>query len=165
MKFFLILLIALFLSYANGFMLRPNIIRSSRTSMPVRMTKEPTNLVPIEKSTIETSVAFTGGFIGFVVGGPYLAAILAAASNYIVKRDDETGEAFRGVGKAVIESWNFLTKLNGKYDVTGKISDSLNKAIKSNALSAIDRAALLLDSYSLARAGLVNVQSVIGVIK
>ena len=40
----------------------------------------------------------------------------------------------------------------------------LNKAIKSNALSAIDRAALLLDSYSLARAGLVNVQSVIEIL-
>jgi len=48
--------------------------------------------------------------------------------------------------------------------VSSEMAGRLNKAIKSNALSAIDRAALLLDSYSLARAGLVNVQSVIEIL-
>ena len=48
--------------------------------------------------------------------------------------------------------------------VSSEMAGRLNKAIRSNALPAIDRAALLLDSYSLARAGLVGVQSVVEIL-
>lgn len=43
--------------------------------------------------------------------------------------DGESGEALRGLGKTVVESYNFLTKLNTKYGITEKVTDSIGKAI------------------------------------
>lgn len=88
-------------------------------------------LVPIDKVTIENSAAVTSGLVGFVLGGPVFAVILAAITNYVSKKDNESGVALRGVGKTVIESYNFLTKLNSKYEVTDKIGSSLEKAVSS----------------------------------
>ncbi len=47
----------------------------------------------------------------------------------LILLDGESGEALRGVGKTVVESYNFLTKLNTKYGLTGKVTDSIGKAI------------------------------------
>lgn len=90
-------------------------------------------LVPLEKKNIEQTAAVTGGILGLVVAGPFGAAVFAAISNYLVQRDNEPGEALRGIGKTVIESYNFLNKLNSKYDVTGKVKDTV-----SNAFASID---------------------------
>ncbi|KAJ1439425.1 hypothetical protein B484DRAFT_323505 [Ochromonadaceae sp. CCMP2298] len=86
-------------------------------------------LVPLEKVNIENAAAVTGGILGFVLGGPALAALFAAVTNYVSKKDGESGEALRGVGKTVIESYNFLNKINTKYSVTGKVGSSVSKAV------------------------------------
>jgi hypothetical protein len=86
-------------------------------------------LVPLDKVNIENAAAVTGGILGFVLGGPALAAIFAAVTNYVSKKDGESGEALRGVGKTVIESYNFLNKINTKYSVTGKVGSSVSKAV------------------------------------
>jgi hypothetical protein len=56
--------------------------------------------------------------------------------------DGESGEALRGLGKTVVESYNFLTKLNTKYGITGKVTDSIGKAfsgveVESEALQKV----------------------------
>lgn len=91
-----------------------------------------TDLVPLEKTNIQNAAAATGGIVGFAIGGPILGLILAALSNYVSKKEDsDLGVALRGFGKTVIESYNFLTTLNNKYDATGAATDSLDKFITS----------------------------------
>lgn len=91
-----------------------------------------TDLVPLEKSNIENAAAVTGGIVGLAIGGPIFGLLLAAVSNYVAKKEDnDYGVALRGFGKTVIESYNFLTTLNNKYDATGSASESLDKFITS----------------------------------
>lgn len=59
---------------------------------------------------------------GFIVGGPFLAAVLAVAANYGSKQQNEAGDAVRAVGKTGIEILNFWTNINAKYDVTGELT-------------------------------------------
>jgi hypothetical protein len=98
---------------------------------PVKTEAPKTELVPVDKVNIENAAAVTGGILGFVLGGPVLAAILAAITNYVAKKEGESGEAIRGVGKTVVESFNFLTKLNSKYNITGKVADTVGSAVSS----------------------------------
>lgn len=120
------------LSVAFSFI--PNMPRNARFSKaiisPLRMAEE-ANLVPVDKVNIENAAAVTGGFLGLVLAGPIGALIAAALTNYIVKKENEAGDAFRGVGKTVVESYNFLTKLNSKYDLTGKATASISTAVSS----------------------------------
>mmetsp|Transcript_8118 Transcript_8118/g.11422 ORF Transcript_8118/g.11422 Transcript_8118/m.11422 type:complete len:234 (-) Transcript_8118:181-882(-) len=88
-------------------------------------------VVPVDKNNVESAAAVTGGILGLVLGGPVLAAIFAAVANYVSKKEGESGEALRGLGKTVVESFNFLTKLNVKYNLTGKVTDTVGKAISS----------------------------------
>merc|ERR1719460_1697738 len=48
-----------------------------------------------------------------------------------LKKNDETGEAVRGFGKTSLEVYNYLTKLNGKYEITDKISTTVSKQLDS----------------------------------
>jgi transcription initiation factor TFIIIB Brf1 subunit/transcription initiation factor TFIIB len=88
-------------------------------------------LVPLDKKHIAESAAVTGGILGFVLTGPVGAALFAAVANYVVKRDGDAGEALRGVGKTVIESYNFLYKLNANYGISTRVSESVNKLVES----------------------------------
>ena len=56
---------------------------------------ENTNIVPVDKANIENAAAVTGGFLGFVLAGPLAGVILAAFTNYVVKKDNDSGEALR----------------------------------------------------------------------
>ena len=47
----------------------------------------------------------------------------------VQKEDTLTAEALGGVGKTVINSYNFLNKLNEKYSVTGKVADYLDSSL------------------------------------
>jgi predicted transcriptional regulator len=91
---------------------------------------EKTDLVPLEKTNIENAAAVSGGIVGLAIGGPVFGIILAAVSNYVSKKEDsDYGSALRGFGKTVIESYNFLTTLNNKNDITGSASSSFDKFI------------------------------------
>lgn len=103
-------------------------VNQFRTS---RIFSEKTDLVPLEKTNIENAAAVSGGILGFVVGGPVLGLIVAAISNYVSKKDNDAGVALRGLGKTVIESYNYLTSLNSKYDLTGKAGSAVSSAITS----------------------------------
>lgn len=109
---------------------------------PLRMAEETSHhdkdstvvaLVPLEKTNMENAAAVTGGVLGFVLGGPVFALLLAAVTNYATKKENDSGEALRGVGKTVVESYNFLNKLNAKYQLTNKVGSALDNVISSAA--------------------------------
>ena len=66
---------------------------------------------------------------GFGVGGPVFGALSAALVNYDSKQDNEVGDVARGVGKVALDVFNFLTKLNNKYDLTDKAGTAAVDAI------------------------------------
>jgi len=95
---------------------------------------ENTNIVPVDKANIENAAAVTGGFLGFVLAGPLAGVILAAFTNYVVKKDNDSGEALRGIGKTVVESYNYLAKMNAKYGISAKAGEAIGKAIDNAAV-------------------------------
>jgi len=86
-------------------------------------------LVPLDKENISNAATATGGILGFVLGGPVLAAILAAVTNYVSKKDGDSGDALRGVGKTVVESYNYINTLNEKYEITGKVTATVDETV------------------------------------
>lgn len=88
-------------------------------------------IIPMEDKNVQNASAVTTGFVGFVLVGPVGAIILAAIANYASKKDTDFGVALRGVGKTVIDSANYLRKLNSKYDITSKAVDNVTKAVSS----------------------------------
>jgi hypothetical protein len=130
MRFFA-LCVLLFIGVAAAFRPAPRFAVRSLKTARFMTEKENVELVPLEKSNIENAAAVTGGILGFVLGGPIFGVLLAAVSNYVVKKDNEAGEALKGFGKTVIESYNYLTKLNGKYNLTGTTTEALTKAVDS----------------------------------
>lgn len=146
MNFFIIVvlvLIAVTSAFSNHgrsmFSLKPSIMKLSSE-------RKSTSLVPLEKVNIEQAVSVTGGILGFVLVGPIGGVIFAAISNYVSKKDSDAGDALRGLGKTVIESYNFITNLNSKYNFTGKASDAIGNVVAnaeadSEALSSVTKTA------------------------
>merc|ERR1711998_571352 len=90
--------------------------------------EESSELVPVNPDTIKTSTAVVAGIAGFVLGGPVFAGIFAAGANYVATKENEFGEVATGVGQVSLQLYNFVLKLNGKYDLTGKASDAAGSA-------------------------------------
>ena len=65
--------------------------------------------------------SLTSGVAGLVLGGPVLAAITAVLGNYGSKQESEVGDVVRGVGKVSLDVYNFLLKMNAKYDISTKV--------------------------------------------
>lgn len=135
MKFVIVVLLAIaVLSSAFRISNRPLGIRSLNALR--MMSDEPsaqTSIVPVDKENIENAAAFTGGILGFVLGGPVVGIVLAAVTNYVSKKDNESGEAIRGLGKTVVESYNFLSKLNDKYKVVDTVTETVSDVVDKNA--------------------------------
>ena len=92
-------------------------------------------LVPIKDETVEFTAGILGAAAGFAVGGPFLAAVGAAAANYASKMDNEVTDVVQAVSKSSIQVFNYLARLDSKYEVLkkaqGSLQDSLDK-LKSN---------------------------------
>ena len=69
-------------------------------------------IVPINEETVEFTAGLLGGGVGFVVGGPVLGAVGAAAANYASKKDAEVGEVLSAVSKTSIEVFNYFSKVS-----------------------------------------------------
>ena len=91
------------------------------------------DIIPMNDDTIKQAGAFTTGFIALVLVGPVGAIVMAALANYAAKKDNDVGTAIKGIGKSVIESTNYLKKLNSKYDITNKTAASITNAIDSES--------------------------------
>ena len=74
-------------------------------------------LVPVNAKNIETSSAIVATSAGVVFLGPVLGVVLGLITNYAAKSDNEVGEAARGVGKTALEVFNYIAKINTKYQV------------------------------------------------
>lgn len=83
------------------------------------------NLVPVDKTNIESAASFTGAILGLVLAGPVGGLFVAALVNYVSKKDNEAGEALRGIGKTIVESVNFFKKVDSKYTVTGAVTETV----------------------------------------
>jgi len=86
-------------------------------------------LVPIKEETVEFTAGIIGGVVGFTLGGPWLAAITAAAANYASKQDMEIGEVISAVSKSTIQIYNYLTQLDTKYELLTKAQASLQSSL------------------------------------
>jgi len=146
MKFLSLLPIALILNQASAFV--PQQRAFVRQAAFVSMTDEATEvpkpaapttpppisqggaLVPIKEETVEFTAGILGGAAGFVIGGPVVAAIGAAAANYVSKLDGEPGEIVGAVSKSAIQVYNYLAGLDGKYELLKKAQTSLENALK-----------------------------------
>jgi prefoldin subunit 5 len=96
-------------------------------------------LVPIKEETVQFTAGILGGAIGLAVGGPVLGAIGAAAANYASKNDLEIGEVVQAVSKSSIEVYNYLAKLDAKYELLNKTKASLQQTYdKLKATESVD---------------------------
>jgi len=86
-------------------------------------------LVPIKEETVEFTAGIIGGIAGFAVGGPVLGAVVAAAANYASKTESDAGDIVSSVSKSSIEAYNYLAKLDTKYEVLTKANGSLEAAL------------------------------------
>merc|ERR1719382_329509 len=92
-------------------------------------TPQTTAIVPINEETVEFTAGILGGVVGFSLGGPVLGAIGAAAANYASKTDAEVSEVLSAVSKSSIEVWNYLTKLDQKYEVLNNAKNQLESTL------------------------------------
>lgn len=112
-------------------------VAPSRTR-PVYAEGESTDIMQVKLE--EDNINFGAGTLGFAagtfVGGPVLGAVAATAANYAVKKDNEFSEALKGGSEAMIRTFNYLARLDGKYMLLSKakasLADSFDK-LKSNA--------------------------------
>jgi len=87
-------------------------------------------IIPINEETVEFTAGILGGVVGFSLGGPVLGAIGAAAANYASKTDAEFGEVLSAVSKSSIEVFNYLSKLDSKYEVLDQAKGQLEAALE-----------------------------------
>jgi len=100
-------------------------------------------LVAVSEETVEFTAGLIGGAAGFVVGGPVLGAIGAAAANYVSKGENDAGEVVGTVSKSAIEVYNYLATLDNKYEVLAKAQSSLEGALdKLKSQEKVDAAAI-----------------------
>lgn len=89
-------------------------------------------IIPINSENVEFTSGILGGALAIALGAsPVLAIVAAAAANYISKKEDlgELNEFIQAISKASLNSVNFLARLDAKYTILGKISESLDKSI------------------------------------
>jgi hypothetical protein len=86
------------------------------------------DLVPIKEETVEFTAGLLGGAVGFTIGGPILGLITAAAANYVSKSEGDASEVVSAVSKTSIEIYNYLIKLDNKYEILDKAKKSLEEA-------------------------------------
>lgn len=96
-------------------------------------------LIPYDKEQLVNAATAAVAIFGVILGGPVLAALFAAVANYVAQKENDSGEALRGVGKSVIRSFNFLGKLNFKYDFSGKLAKSLGLTLKKDIGLSLNR--------------------------
>jgi len=100
-------------------------------------------LVAIKEETVEFTAGLIGGVAGFVIGGPVLGAVGAAAANYVSKGEDEAGEVVGAVSKSALEIYNYLATLDNKYEVLASAQSSLEGALdKLKSQEKVDPAAI-----------------------
>lgn len=86
-------------------------------------------IVAIKEDTVQFTAGIIGGVVGLFTGGPVAAAIFAAATNYATKSDNEVSEVVSAVSKSAIEIYNYLVKIDSKYELLTSSQKSLQDAL------------------------------------
>ena len=129
MKFsIVILLICLCMTSAFHINARSPIV--SKMFRPLRMAEK--EIVPVDKDNMINAATVSSAITGLLLLGPLGGLVFAGAAWNLGKKENEAGEALRGVGKAVIEAYNFLTTLNDKYKLTDKAVSAIDSAVSSS---------------------------------
>lgn len=130
-----VLCLALLATCVGAFQLGPRVLLARRTQQQrLALNDAPKyEIVPLEKENIENAASVTGGIVGFFVLGPIGGVVVAALSNWLVKKDNEGGDALRGVGNAVVNAYNYLSKINAKFDISTKISSTVSDVVEQTA--------------------------------
>ncbi|KAL3826849.1 hypothetical protein ACHAXA_005691 [Cyclostephanos tholiformis] len=90
------------------------------------------SIIPINRENVEFASGVLAGGLALALGAsPVLAIVAAAAVNYVSKKDDlgELHELVQGLSRASLTTINWLAKLDSKYAILGKLSDSLERSI------------------------------------
>jgi hypothetical protein len=136
----------------NGFQITPRntikfsrfrriTLRSVEQEPSIQLLNENNNedvAIPIDLQNIQNAAALASGLLGYVYCGPVTALTLAGASKFAAKQNGENdlGHAVRGVGRTVLEAYNFLHRVNNKYGITNTISDSFELTVDAIAEEA-----------------------------
>ena len=104
----------------------------SKEAAPARSPTKSPELAPVNDETISSAAGVSSAVFGFLLGGPLFSLIFGTVGVYVSKKDNEVGEGLRGIGKAIVECYNYVTKINNKYDVTGKVSAKVEEALDSS---------------------------------
>lgn len=94
------------------------------------------------------SATVAGASAGLVLFGPLVGLILGAAANYAAKSEGEAGEAVRGIGKSVLDVYNYLAKLNTKYSIGEKVGEATKSAYSKIKESDGDGAVVKIEEVS-----------------
>lgn len=87
-------------------------------------------LVAVNEASVEFTAGIVGGALGFAIGGPVLGAAGAAAANFLSKQDDgEINEIIQTVAKSTIEIYNYIAKMDAKYEVLESSKKTLQAGV------------------------------------
>jgi len=85
-------------------------------------------------------------------GGPVFGILFAAATNFIATQENEVSEVALGVGQVSLQTWNFVLKLNGKYDLVGTAGDAaggvVDKIKEKDENGAIEKVEIALETVT-----------------
>lgn len=89
-------------------------------------------IIAINQETVEFTSGILGGALALALGAnlPFAVAA-AAAANYISKKDGlgEVNQLIQAVSTASLGTVNWFGKLDSKYTILGKLTDSLDKSL------------------------------------
>lgn len=112
----------------------PSPSKESRDKASTRVASDPSDgaIIPINAANVEFTSGILGGALALAFGAsPIFAVVAAAASNYIAKKDDlgEVNELVQGLSKASLNTVNWFARLDSKYLIVGKLSESLDNTL------------------------------------
>jgi len=99
-------------------------------------------LVPIKEETVEFTAGLLGGAAGLFLGGPWTAAIAAATTNYVSKNSGDVNDVVRAVSETSIQIYNYLNKLDAKYEILTNTQANLQDALQKLKDSQSDPATI-----------------------
>ena len=150
--------IAFLLMAASASAFAPAVVQQQRTfrlyaeeEAAAPSTPKSSSIVPIKEETVEFTAGIIGGAAGFIIGGPVLGAVGAAAANYASKMEGDVSDVVQAVSKTGIQVYNYLSELDGKYALLKKAQDSLQGALdKLKSQDSVDKEAVAKVESALA---------------
>ena len=91
-------------------------------------------IVPLNKENIEFTSGVLGGVAAIALGAsPVFAVVVAAAANYISRKEDlgDISEVVNSISTASLQTLNWFGKLDEKYTVLAKLTETLDQQVNS----------------------------------